>query len=95
MYKYGFKNLDRRLWFLAITRFIRSAGRVSSFIFLPLIFVFIYNISFLETGIFLGFAILIMSVVQFYSGRWTDKIGRRFFLIMVPFPTAVLYFLMF
>ncbi len=95
MYKYGFKNLDRRLWYLAITRFIRSSGRVSSFIFLPLIFVFIYNISFLETGIFLGFAILIMSIVQFYSGRWTDKIGRRFFLIMVPFPTAVLYFLMF
>ncbi|MGC8620210.1 MAG: MFS transporter [Thermoplasmata archaeon] len=95
MYKYGFSGLDRRIWYLGITRFIRSMGRVSSFIFLPLIFVLIYNVSYLVTGIFLGFATLIMSVVQYYSGKWTDNVGRRIFLILIPFPVAAVYFLMF
>ncbi len=95
MYKYGFSGLDRRIWYLGLTRFIRSMGRVSSFIFLPLIFVLIYNVSFLITGIFLGIATLIMSIVQYYSGRSTDKIGRRLFLIIIPFPVAFVYFLMF
>lgn len=95
MYKYGFSGLDRRIWYLAITRFIRSTGRVSSFIFLPLIFVYIYNISFLVTGLFLGFATLLMSIVQYYSGKWTDKIGRRAFLILIPFPASFVYFLLF
>jgi len=95
MYKYGFSGLDRRIWYLGITRFIRSMGRVSSFIFLPLIFVFVYNVSFLITGIFLGFATIIMSIVQYYSGIWTDKVGRRAFLIIIPFPAAFVYFLLF
>ncbi|MGC8692055.1 MAG: MFS transporter [Thermoplasmata archaeon] len=95
MYKYGFSNLDRRIWYLGVTRFIRSMGRVSSFIFLPLIFVNIYGVSFLSTGILMGFAVLLMSVIQYYSGKWTDRIGRRAFLIIIPFPVALIYFLLF
>ena len=87
-----FRNLDRRIWFLSLSRFIRAMGRVSSFLFLPLVFVEVYGASFLETGLFLGFAVLIMAFVQFYSGKWTDRIGRRFFFVIVPIPVIVFYF---
>uniref|UniRef100_UPI00307E2607 MFS transporter n=1 Tax=Ferroplasma sp. TaxID=2591003 RepID=UPI00307E2607 len=86
---------ENTVWYLGITRLIRASGRVSTFIFLPLIFVFIYNVSFLFTGIVLGIAILLMSVIQYYSGILTDKIGRRVFLILVPIPAGILYILMF
>ena len=88
-------SIDKRVWYLGFTRLIRASGRVSTFIFLPLIFVFIYHISFLETGIVLGIAILIMSVVQYYSGILTDRIGRRVFLILIPIPAGLLYIAMY
>jgi MFS family permease len=87
--------LDKRVFYLGLTRLIRASGRVASFIFLPLIFVFIYHISFIETGLVLGIAILIMSVVQYYSGILTDKIGRRVFLILIPIPAGLLYISMY
>ena len=88
-------SIDKRVWYLGFTRLIRASGRVSTFIFLPLIFVFIYRISFLETGIVLGIAILIMSIVQYYSGILTDRIGRRVFLILIPIPAGLLYIAMY
>ncbi|MCL4340476.1 MAG: MFS transporter [Candidatus Thermoplasmatota archaeon] len=90
-----FRNLDRRIWFLSLSRFIRAMGRVSSFLFLPLVFVEVYGASFIETGLFLGFAVLIMAFVQFFSGKWTDRIGRRFFFVIVPIPVIVFYFFIF
>ncbi len=87
--------MDKRVFYLGLTRLIRASGRVSSFIFLPLIFVFIYHISFLETGIVLGIAILLMSIVQYYSGILTDRIGRRVFLILIPIPAGLLYISMY
>ena len=87
--------MDKRVWYLGITRLIRTTGRVSSFIFLPLIFVFIYHISFILTGIILGFSTFLMSLVQYFSGAMTDKIGRRFFLIFIPIPAGFLYIFMF
>ena len=87
--------MDRRVFYLGLTRLIRASGRVSAFIFLPLIFVFIYHISFIETGIVLGIAILLMSVIQYYSGILTDKIGRRIFLILIPIPAGLLYISMY
>jgi len=87
--------LDRRVFYLGLTRLIRASGRVSSFIFLPLIFVFIYHISFIETGIVLGVAILLMSAIQYYSGILTDRIGRRVFLILIPIPAGLLYISMY
>lgn len=87
--------MDKRVFYLGLTRLIRASGRVSSFIFLPLIFVFIYHISFLETGIVLGIAILLMSIVQYYSGILTDRIGRRVFLILIPVPAGLLYISMY
>ena len=87
--------MDRRVFYLGLTRLIRASGRVSSFIFLPLIFVFIYHISFIETGIVLGVAILLMSAIQYYSGILTDRIGRRVFLILIPIPAGLLYISMY
>ncbi len=87
--------MDKRVFYLGLTRLIRASGRVSAFIFLPLIFVFIYHISFIETGIVLGIAILLMSVIQYYSGILTDKIGRRIFLILIPVPAGLLYIFMY
>jgi len=87
--------LDRRVFYLGLTRLIRASGRVSSFIFLPLIFVFIYHISFIETGIVLGVAILLMSAIQYYSGILTDRIGRRVFLILIPIRAGLLYISMY
>ncbi len=88
-------NLDRRIWYLAITRLIRASGRVSTFIFMPLILVLIYHISFIITGLILGVAVLLMSGIQYYSGKLTDRIGRRFFLIVIPIPAGIVYTLMF
>ncbi|KAA8922971.1 MFS transporter [Thermoplasma sp.] len=94
-YSYGFKSLDRRVLYLGISRFIRASGRVSAFIFLPLIFISIYHISFLLTGLILGSSAIVMAIVQYYSGRWTDRIGRRAFLIIIPIPASIFYFFMF
>lgn len=94
-YEYAIRDLDRRVWFLSISRFIRAMGRISSFIFLPLVFVAIYQVSFLITGLLLGFATLIMAIVQYFSGIWTDKVGRRFFLVVIPIPVVISYIAVF
>ncbi|WP_297215376.1 MFS transporter [Thermoplasma sp.] len=95
VYSYGFRSLDRRVLYLGLSRFIRASGRVSAFIFLPLIFISIYHISFLLTGLILGSSAVIMAIVQYYAGKWTDRIGRRSFLIIIPIPASIFYFLMF
>ncbi|MCL5437697.1 MAG: MFS transporter, partial [Candidatus Thermoplasmatota archaeon] len=92
---YGFRQMDRRIWFLAVTRFIRSFGRGSTFIFLPLVFIISYNQGFLETGVLLGFATLLQSIVQYYSGKWTDLIGRRKILVYTQIPNVLFYFMLF
>lgn len=81
-------RIDRRIWFLAFTRFIRALGRVSSFIFLPIILLEFYHLSFILIGVIQGFATLMMSMVQYNAGKWTDKVGRRLFLIVIPIPAA-------
>lgn len=88
------RNLDRRIYLLGSSRFIRALGRTSSFLFLPIVLFQIYKLSLLEIGLYSGFATLIMALVQYYSGIWTDKIGRRKFLIYIPIPVALLYLLL-
>lgn len=88
-------KIDRRIWFLAFTRFIRALGRVSSFIFLPIILLEFYHLSFILIGVIQGFATLMMSLVQYNAGKWTDRVGRRFFLIIIPIPAAFFYLIMF
>ncbi|MCL4326795.1 MAG: MFS transporter [Candidatus Thermoplasmatota archaeon] len=87
--------MDRRLWILSITRFIRSFGRGSTFVFLPLIFIITYHISFIDTGLLLGSATVIMAVVQYYAGIFTDKIGRRSILVYSQIPAVVFYILIY
>ncbi|MCL5989250.1 MAG: MFS transporter [Candidatus Thermoplasmatota archaeon] len=80
---------------LSATRFIRAFGRGSTFIFLPLIFIIDYKVSFIETGVLLGFATVIMAVIQYFSGIFTDKIGRRSILVYSQIPAVVLYLLIY
>ncbi|MCL4420247.1 MAG: MFS transporter [Candidatus Thermoplasmatota archaeon] len=63
--------------------------------FLPLIFIIVYKISFIETGVLLGFATVIMAVIQYFSGIFTDKIGRRSILVYSQIPAVVLYLLIY
>jgi MFS family permease len=88
-------KMDRRVYFLGLSRFIRAMGRTSSFIFLPVILFELYGMSLIEIGLFSGIATLIMALFQYYSGKLTDKIGRRKFLIYIPIPVAISYFVMF
>ncbi len=76
-------------------RFIRAFGRGSTFIFLPLIFIIVYHISFIITGLFLGSATLLMAFVQYYSGILTDRIGRRTILVYSQIPAVVFYLLIY
>ncbi len=78
-----------------MTRFIRAFGRGSTFIFLPLIFIIVYHISFIITGLFLGSATLLMAFVQYYSGILTDRIGRRTILVYSQIPAVVFYLLIY
>jgi MFS family permease len=89
------KKIDRTVYLLGSARFIRAFGRTASFIFLPVILFLYYHLSLIQIGIFSGFATLIMAIIQYYSGKLTDKIGRRKLLILIPPPVAILYFLMF
>ena len=93
--RYNVRSLNRRIFYIGFARFIRSTGRSSTFIFLPLVFIEFYHLSFIISGTLLGFATLIMAFVQLYSGKLTDTLGRRFFMILVPLPNIVFYFLMF
>lgn len=36
-----------------------------------------------------------MSLVQYNAGKWTDRVGRRFFLVVIPLPAAFFYLIMF
>ncbi|MGP6220841.1 MFS transporter [Caldiplasma sukawensis] len=87
--------MDRRVLYLSITRFIRVVGRVSTFVFLPIIFVFDYKLSLFETGIITAAATAVMSVIQYFSGPWSDRFGRKFFLEVVPYFASISYFLLF
>lgn len=90
-YRYNFRNLDPRLRILSIVRFVRAFGRGSTFVFLPLVFISVYHLSFILTGLLLGFATLLMASVQFLSGRWTDRIGRRSILVYSQIPGIFSY----
>ncbi len=94
-YAFSVKNLDRKIWILSATRFIRAFGRGSTFIFLPLIFIITYHISFIETGLFLGSATLVMAFVQYYAGILTDRIGRRNILVYSQIPAVFFYLLIY
>lgn len=94
-YSFTIKNLDRKVWILSVTRFIRAFGRGSTFIFLPLIFIITYKVSFIETGLFLGSATLVMAFVQYYAGILTDKIGRRTILVYSQIPAVFFYLLIY
>lgn len=94
-YSYNITGLDRRIWILSSTRFIRAFGRGSTFIFLPLVFILRYDISFIETGLFLGVATLLMAFVQYYSGILTDRIGRRLILVYSQIPAVIFYLVIF
>ena len=94
-YSYNIRNLDRGVWILGATRFIRAFGRGSTFIFVPLIFIITYHISFIETGLFLGSATLLMAVIQYFSGILTDKIGRRVILVYSQIPAIFFYLLIY
>jgi len=93
--RYTIRGLNRRIYYIGITRLIRSTGRSSTFIFMPLVLIEVYNLSFLLAGALLGIATLIMATVQLYSGRLTDRLGRRFFMVLVPIPNILFFFLMF
>ena len=90
-YRYNFKNLDPRLKILSIVRFVRAFGRGSTFVFLPLVFISVYHLSFILTGLLLGFATLLMATVQFLAGIWTDRIGRRSILVYSQIPGILAY----
>ncbi len=94
-YSYRLIGLDRRVWLLGITRFIRSFGRGSTFILLPLVFTLYYGQSLVSTGLIIGSGTLIMAVVQYYAGVWTDKIGRRKILVYTQIPNILFYTLMY
>lgn len=71
-YEFKIRGLDKRIWILSATRFIRAFGRGSSFIFVPLVFIVVYHMGFVVTGLFLGTATLIMAfhtVFFRYSNR--------------------------
>jgi Major Facilitator Superfamily. len=90
-YSYNIRHLDRGVWILGATRFIRAFGRGSTFIFVPLIFIITYGISFIDTGLFLGSATLLMAVIQYFAGILTDKIGRRTILVYSQIPAIFFY----
>ncbi len=92
---YRLSGLDRRVWLLGITRFIRSFGRGSTFILLPLVLTLDYGQSLLSTGLIIGSGTLLMAIVQYYAGIWTDRIGRRKILVFTQIPNILLYLLIF
>lgn len=94
-YRYNFRDLDHRLWILGIARFVRAFGRGSTFVFLPLVLIRVYHLDFVTTGLLLGFATVIMAVVQYFSGMWTDRIGRRSILVYSQIPGIFAYLLIF
>jgi len=55
----------------------------------------VYGVSFIETGLLLGFATVIMAIIQYYSGIFTDKIGRRLILVYSQIPAVALYLLIY
>ncbi len=93
--RYNIRNLDRSIRYIGVTRFIRAMGRSSTFIFLPLVLIQTYSLSFLETGLIQGTATLIMAFVQLYSGRLSDRIGRRLLMVYSPIPNIFLFLLIF
>ncbi|MGP6239151.1 MFS transporter [Cuniculiplasma sp. SKW4] len=87
--------MDRKVFYLSVARFIRVVGRMSTFIFLPIIFVNSNGLSLLETGIITAAATAVMAVIQYFSGPWSDRFGRKFFLEVIPFFTAIAYVALF
>ena len=62
---------------------------------MPLVFISVYHIDFIDTGLFLGFATLLMAFVQYYSGILTDRVGRRTILVYSQIPAVIFYLLIF
>lgn len=62
---------------------------------MPLVFISVYHVDFIDTGLFLGFATLLMAFVQYYFGILTDRVGRRTILVYSQIPAVLFYLLIF
>ena len=87
--------MDKKVLSISIARFIRVSGRSAIFIFLPIIFVLHYGMSLFETGAITATATAVMATVQYFSGPLSDIYGRKFFMEVIPFITAVPYVFLF
>ena len=87
--------MDKKVLSISIARFIRVSGRSAIFIFLPIIFVLHYGMSLFETGAITATATAVMATVQYFSGPLSDLHGRKFFMEVIPFITAVPYVFLF
>ncbi len=93
----GLARLDRRVYLLSGANLVRSVGRSASWIFLPLILLAAYHLTYLQIGILIAVIVPVGAGANLLGGSSSDRHGRRALSTFPSFGVALaslaLYFL--
>ena len=87
--------INRTVSAVSINSLIRSLGRYGAFITLPIYFLTVRDVSYLEIGLYFTVALLLAIPASVLGGNLVDHIGRKPVTYIVPLVLVLLYFITF
>lgn len=87
--------INRTVSAISINSLIRSSGRYGAFVTLPIYFLTIRGVSYIEIGLYFTIASFLAIPANIYGGNLIDRIGRKPLTHVIPMVLAVLFALTF
>ncbi len=81
--------MDRIVYTLASAGLVRSLGRAATWIFLPVVFVEIYGLSYATVGLLVAAIVPVSMLAHLLGGSLSDRVGRRWLATIPSFVSAL------
>lgn len=81
--------MDRIVYTLASAGLVRSLGRAATWIFLPVVFVEIYGLSYATVGLLVASIVPVSMLAHLLGGSQSDRHGRRWLATIPSFVSAL------
>lgn len=82
--------MNRSVWVLSTAGLVRGMGRAATWIFLPLVLLTYYSLTYFQIGLLIAAIIPVSVFSNFLSGFVGDRYGRRYVAIVPSFFNSVI-----
>ncbi len=82
--------MKRDVWILSTAGLVRGIGRAATWIFLPLILLTTYSLTYFQVGALIAAVIPVSVISNFLSGFAGDRYGRRYAAVLPSFFNCVI-----